>query len=121
MHELAIAQSIVQSVEREKARRGLGKISAVGVRIGELTDLMPEALDFGFQALIAEGDLAGCILKIDRVPVAGTCNTCHQSLTVQNLVFSCPHCYSTDLDIQSGQELEIAYLECDDGDAPLPG
>lgn len=121
MHELAIAQSIVQSVAREKALRHLGKISVVGVKIGELTDVMPEALEFGFQALVAEGDLAGCVLKIERVAIAGTCRTCQKALTVHNLIFSCPHCFSTDLDIQSGQELEIAYLEIDDDDGHKPG
>jgi hydrogenase nickel incorporation protein HypA/HybF len=105
MHELAIAESIVRTVAQEKLRRKLDKILAVGIRIGELTDIMPEALEFGFQSLTANTDLAGCNLIIERIAVAGFCRTCQQPLKISDLIFSCPHCYSTDLDIQTGQEI----------------
>ena len=48
MHELAIAQSVVEFLEKEQTRRGLAAIKAVGLRIGEMSDLVPEALEFGF-------------------------------------------------------------------------
>lgn len=118
MHELAIAESIVNSLRREKADRHLARITRLSVRIGELTDIMPEALEFGFQSLISGSELDGCTLIIEKIPVSGECNTCGKPVVVQDFIFSCPHCFSTDLDMHSGQELEIAWYEADDASTP---
>ncbi|UCG61124.1 MAG: hydrogenase maturation nickel metallochaperone HypA [Candidatus Zixiibacteriota bacterium] len=53
MHELAIANSIMNTVLTEADKQNLKSIIAVGLRIGALTDVVPEALEFGFGALTA--------------------------------------------------------------------
>ena len=116
MHELAIAESIVDIVIKAKVDQHLDGIRAVGVRIGALTDVVPEALEFGFEAIIKDTDLEGCDLKIERIPPRGDCLTCERQIEVEDFIFICPHCGSRDLNITQGQELEIAFIEVDDGE-----
>lgn len=115
MHELAIANSIVNAVLEEAAKRNLGAVTAIGLRIGALSDVVPEALEFGFSAIAAGTILEGTRLEIESVPVAGACLTCHEVFDVKGLVFACPDCGSADIKVQKGQELDIAYIEVDDG------
>lgn len=115
MHELAIANSIVKTVMAEAARRDFKRITAVGLRIGVLSDVVPEALDFGFTAIIADTPLEGARLEIERIPVAGTCRSCSHDFEVKEFVFVCPQCGSKTIDVNRGNELDIAYVEVDDG------
>lgn len=114
MHELAIASSIVDTVSQEVERKQLGAVIAVGLRIGALTDVVPDALEFGFRAITAGTVLEGARLEIESVPVAGQCDACGETFDVKGLVFICPSCGSSDTKVTRGQELDIAYIEVDD-------
>jgi hydrogenase nickel incorporation protein HypA/HybF len=65
MHELAIAQSIVEMVDETAARQRVRKVT---IEIGALTCVSPDALRFSF-GLVAEGSAAdGAELEIRSVP-----------------------------------------------------
>ena len=68
MHEMGIAQSILDAVAVEMERRPGAIPTRIGVRIGELAGVNPEALDFGFTALVLETDWAGLKLEIISLP-----------------------------------------------------
>ncbi len=114
MHELAIAENIIDAVLKKQQADHLGRIITVGLRIGNLTDVVTEALEFGFANAILDSPLAGSRLAIERVPIAGICRSCGSSVEVADFRFTCPNCSSTDLNITSGLELDIAWLEIDD-------
>ena len=114
MHELAIAESIVNSVLAEAAKRDNARVTSVAVRIGALNDIVPDALQFGFESIIIDTPLAGAVLKIESIPIKGQCRSCHKDFEVEEYVFVCPNCYAGDIEVTQGQELEIAYIELDD-------
>jgi hydrogenase nickel incorporation protein HypA/HybF len=114
MHELGIADSIVRTVLDEIRKRKLGRVTAVGVRIGELTDVVPEALEFGFEAIARGTLLAGTKLKIEQVPLKGVCQGCHKDIAIERFLFVCPHCNGSDIAVTSGEELDLTYIEADD-------
>jgi hydrogenase nickel incorporation protein HypA/HybF len=65
MHELAIAESIVDAVCERAAGRTIHRVT---IRIGELTALVPAALRFSFD-LAVEGTVAdGATLDITVTP-----------------------------------------------------
>ena len=111
MHELALAESIVNAVKKAVENRPDVKVLQVRVRIGELTDIVPDSLQFGFESLIAETSFAGASLEIERVPIYGKCGNCGHEFTVEEFVFICPECFSTDIDMIRGDELEIVDIE----------
>lgn len=114
MHELAIANSIVNTVLLEAEKHNYGSVIAVGLRIGALSDVVPEALEFGFTAITVGTLLEGAKLEIENVPVKGRCCECDSSFDVQGFVFVCPACGSSKTNLEQGQELDIAYIEVDD-------
>ena len=57
MHELGIASSILESVQKEGERHPGAHISKVGVKIGELAGVDRDALQFGFEVLVKGTEL----------------------------------------------------------------
>jgi hydrogenase nickel incorporation protein HypA/HybF len=111
LHELAIANSIVETVLAEVSERNCTGVVAIGLRIGELTDVVPEALEFGFEAITAGTLLEGTKLVIERTPVTGQCRDCAKSFVVREFAFVCPECNGAAIDLVQGNELDIAYVE----------
>lgn len=111
MHELSIAQSIYETVLREMEIRELAEVSTVGVRVGALSGVMADALQFSFEAIIIDSPLAGCKFTIEEIPVHGSCQSCGKAFVVKDFLFCCPICQSGQIEVTQGYELEIAYLE----------
>ncbi len=111
MHELSVANSIIEVALEEMTKRQTESIVSIGVRIGALTCVSPEALSFSFEAAIADTPLAGTKLVIEQVPVKGRCKSCSRYMAIRDFVFACPSCGSRNLSIKEGEELDIAYIE----------
>lgn len=114
VHELAIASSIVNTILDEAKKRNLKSVTIIGLRIGALTDIVPEALEFGFSAIASGTPLEGARLEIENVPIMGKCSACELVFEVKGFVFICPQCDSSDASVEQGEELDIAYIEVDD-------
>lgn len=113
MHELSIATSIVDTVLQEIQRRNLPRVQTIVVRVGALSGVVPEALQFGFEAITSDTPLAKTTLEIEQVPVQGKCRNCGLGFTVEDFLFACPSCQSGQIEVTAGEELEIAHLEVD--------
>ena len=68
MHELSIANAILEAAQNEAAKHPGVRVTKVGVRIGSLAGVDPDALSFGFDALKKETELAAAGLGIGFVP-----------------------------------------------------
>ncbi len=111
MHELTIAQGILDIAVKTAVGHGMGKVVGVKVLAGELTGIVPEALEFGFGAL-AEGTVAaGAKLSIHIVPLAGRCLDCGHESGVDKYRFVCTSCGSYAVEIVAGRELKVESVE----------
>jgi len=114
MHEVSIADSLLDISVRECRDKGFTKIGSIKVCIGKASGVMPEALLFAFDAMKAGTLAEGASLIIEEVPVSGHCNTCNTAFTVsEKYVLCCPHCSSESFTVDSGRELNIVELEVD--------
>lgn len=111
MHELSIANSILDIVLNEKKTKKLPDIKAVGLRIGALSGILPDALEFSFDAIKKETLLENTVLKISVISVSAICKNCGENFPVEDLVFSCQKCNSTSIEVDKGQEMDITYLD----------
>jgi hydrogenase nickel incorporation protein HypA/HybF len=114
MHELSIANSILEAVRKERERLNCARVIKVGVRIGELAGVDPEALSFGFEVLVKDTDFEPLPLAIESVPRRHECSHCRHVFTVVDYRMDCPDCGSTDTRCIGGDELELAYLEVEE-------
>jgi hydrogenase nickel incorporation protein HypA/HybF len=110
MHELGIATEIIRTVQDQATRNGPLRIDEIGLRIGAMSGVDPEALRFAIEASTIDTPLNGVRVAIERVPVRAACNTCSGAMEVNEFVFICDLCGSRDLRITQGDELDITYV-----------
>ena len=117
MHETGIAWSILETAKKEAARAG-APLSAVGVRLGEMSGVVAEALSFAFDALKDEAGVPDAELVLERVPVEAQCPECGSTNRPEGeLILWCTECGSP-MRIVSGEQMQIAWIEVRDGAAP---
>ena len=114
MHELSIANSILEAVRKERERLDGARITKVGVRVGELAGVDPEALSFGFEVLVKDSGLEPLALDIEPVPRRHECSHCRHVFPVVDYQLDCPACGSTETRCIAGDELDLAYLEVEE-------
>ena len=111
MHELVIAESIIEMAVAEAKKRNSPSIETIKLRLGEFTGVVREALEFGFE-IARQGTLAKtAVLDIEIVPLKTRCPQC--GLTgqpVDDFCFLCAGCRSP-VEIISGREMQVEYLE----------
>jgi len=79
MHEYSIAWKIMKRVLEECDFHGFKKVKALHLRVGEMTMLAPEQLDFALRSL-AMGTIAEKMkIKIDVVPLRVKCGGGHET------------------------------------------
>lgn len=107
MHELTLAHNLIQILVDEMTKRGLKKVDTVNLKIGQMNEILPDALRFGFSYLSEETSLEGAELVIETVSSRGRCLTCGKEFFIQNWTYVCPWCDHTDIKIIAGREFEI--------------
>ena len=112
MHELSIAMSMIEMATEEAERRGSVQISALHLRLGQLSGVVKEALLFSYDLACEGTPLAGSRLVIEEVPVVVYCPACETERTLASIqYFYCPVCNTPTPEIVQGRELEIVAME----------
>jgi hydrogenase nickel incorporation protein HypA/HybF len=111
MHELSIAHSVLEAVRAEAGRRPGARILKVGLRVGELAGVNPEALGFCFEALVRGTELEPLALEIEPGPRRQRCPACGHTFAVADGRLACPQCRAAETQCVGGDELEMVYLE----------
>ena len=114
MHEMSIAQSIVDIVEKELVSHGVEQLKAVNIAVGKLAAVVPEQLAFCFSIITLETSLAGATLNIREVPLGYTCSACGEEFTYGGMAIVCSQCGDTNIGLTSGRELTIESIEVAD-------
>lgn len=114
MHELSIAQSIVDVVETRAAECNAARVKHVRLRIGEANGIVTESLTFCFEMVASSNPtLAGAQLLIDSVPHRARCRHCDEEFAVTNFIAQCPICQEWSREIISGTEFQVLEMEID--------
>jgi hydrogenase nickel incorporation protein HypA/HybF len=114
MHELSIANSILEAVSKERERLNGARVKKVGVRIGELAGVDPDALSFSFEILVKDTELEPLALEIEFISRRHECSHCKHAFTVVDYQMDCPACGSKETRCVGGDELQLAYLEVEE-------
>jgi hydrogenase nickel incorporation protein HypA/HybF len=114
MHEIGIANSILDVVRVEAQLRPGAVPCKIVVRIGEMVAVDPDALRFCFEALTRETGLEELQLEIELCPRRHLCLSCNAEFQVYEFDSTCPWCLNDRTQCISGEELEIAHLEMEE-------
>ncbi len=111
MHELTLAESVVQLAEEALRGEPGSRVRLVRLEIGRLACVEPEALRFCFAAA-AQGSIAeGARLDIVETPGQGVCARCGQAVEIAELPGVCPACGSGRLRVTGGDRMRVTELE----------
>lgn len=122
MHELSVAQQLVELVVAELGDEAAARVRAVTLRLGALSGVASEALLSVYGAAAAGTPLRDSTLAIDPVAAAVFCRRCdreHELPGVQSL--RCPACHSGDAHVTRGRELEVLSVEVAEDADPAGG
>ncbi len=114
MHEISIMQSTLELAEQRARTEGGTAITRICLRVGLVSGVVPESLEFAFDVL-KQGTMAGeASLEIERVPGEFRCSKCSHTVLLDRLRFDCPDCGGMLTLGNRGADLELASLEITD-------
>ena len=111
MHEMTLAESVLQIVEDAVRREGLRRVRAVWLEIGQLSSVEPEAMRFCFDAIMHGTIAQGAQLEIIDVPGTGWCIQCAETVALPQRDSSCPRCHGYQVQPKQGMEMRVKELE----------
>lgn len=111
MHELSIAQALVEQVEKVVLAEGALHANKVMIAVGALSGADPEALRGAFP-LVSEGTAAEqAELIIEVVAARVRCSACGSETVAENYFVGCAVCGSREVELISGRELHVQSIE----------
>ncbi len=117
MHELSIAQSIVDIVGQYVPPADQEHVRKITVRIGAMAGVVPDSLEFCFTAVIHSTPLAEAVMEIEHVPFTVSCHSCNSTSATEPGLALCPLCGSVDTEVKSGTELQVVSIDVDEAQA----
>lgn len=117
MHELSIAASIVEAVTETAAAYPGAQVRIVRLRVGALSAVIEDSLQFCWGVTTENTPLAGAALVVRTMPVVVHCAACGVDEEIEGVQsFRCPRCGEPAADLRQGRELEIESIEIDEPD-----
>ena len=111
MHEMSLAEGVLQLIEDAALEQGFSRVTAVWLEIGQLAGVEAEAMRFCFDA-VAHGSVAeGARLEILATPGSGWCTRCSASVVLSEAFGACPQCGTYQLRVTGGTEMRVKELE----------
>jgi len=112
MHEFGIGEELAKAVLAELDRLPAPKrLLGARVVIGVLRQVIPDHLTFAYEIFLKDTPAAGSTLEIAPVPVVVVCEQCGWQGEIEEMIFLCGACGSTQLRMVTGMELYLDRLE----------
>lgn len=126
MHEASVVANIVDAVLEELKKYDVKKVNSVTLKIGDLTQLGVEQMEFAYEILSQGNILSGSKLIIEAEPVVLKCKKCGYEGRAKTIdsgdyaghqvsILSCPECGS-EVDILEGQSCCVKCMDIETGD-----
>ncbi|MCX6005024.1 MAG: hydrogenase maturation nickel metallochaperone HypA [Chloroflexi bacterium] len=111
MHEMGVAQNILDIAVAAAQKEGAHKITRINLIAGELRGVVPMQLSFCFGIVAKDTIASGAYLNIEEMPVTAHCENCSSDFSVEDYQYVCPKCGSTKIQLTGGTELRIKDIE----------
>ena len=110
MHEMALAESILQIVESAAAQQGFKRVTEVRLEIGALSGVEIDALSFCLDVVLKDSVAEGARLQLEKIPGQGYCLGCGKTVPVKALYEACPNCGGYQVQASGGTEMRVKDL-----------
>ena len=111
MHELSLAESVLQIIEDEAQNQEFSQVKTVWLEIGLLACVQQESLRFYFEVVTQNTVAHQARLKIIEVAGQGWCDQCACEVPLTIRYDPCPRCGQYGLQVIRGEEMRVKELE----------
>jgi len=109
MHELSIAQGILDAIEETLG--GKKELVAATLTIGAFSGISADAIEFCFTEVAHQRGFGRPRLIINKVPAAMHCDQCGEDYETATAMDGCPHCGSFTRMLVGGMDCTIDSVE----------
>lgn len=113
MHETSLMLDILRTIEHSAKEHNIDEVTEVKLIIGNINNILPDALRFAFDSFKGNPPLANDAKLIleERMPEA-ECKACGNKFVLTSMLdFACPVCGEHDIKLTGGDELYIEYYK----------
>ena len=111
MHEASIIEAVLDRAIEETRKAGGTRVERIRLRVGVLAGVVPEALQFAFEALRQGSPASTARLEVETAPATLRCLDCGERRESLELDFTCPACSGPRIVDTGGHQLELIQLE----------
>lgn len=111
MHEMALAEGILQIVQDTARANAARQVRAVLLELGALSHVEQDALRFCFDAVVRGTVADGARLEVLATPGRAWCMPCGASVPLARLGDACPQCGGYQLQVTQGEEMKVREIE----------
>ena len=112
MHELYLAESILNIVQDYAARQNFSKVNSISLSFGRLSCIESKSLQFAFEVQAKNTLAENASLDFQIFPAVIHCFSCEKDLEVKTYSGICPKCGGEEVILTGGTE-ELLILEMD--------
>jgi len=111
MHELKIAEELIEIVLKVAESENLKKVTKVNIQFGKMIMIVPDVFRFIFESAVKVTIAKDAKLRLEILPVKFVCKKCKVETEIDDLLFVCSYCGSNDLELIQGRETIIKSIE----------
>lgn len=111
MHELSLAQSIVEIVEKTAKDNNSSKVQSVKLTVGELAGVEMQSLMQGLKIASQGTVMQEAKIEIERPEGTAWCMQCAKTVPLHRIGNACPECGGYQLKVNGGDEFRVSELE----------
>lgn len=111
MHELAVAQHLLELAADHAARNAAAQVTDLYLVIGQLSSIVDESLQF-YWTLIVEGTpCEGSVLHFRRTRAVMHCQECDEDYPIESEMTACPRCGGFRVTVATGDEFMLESID----------
>lgn len=111
MHEMSLAEGILQLLEEQATVQDFRRVKQVWLRIGALSGVDTDALAFCLEVVSRDSLADGAQFHFVSEPGRGWCLLCSKEITLQQRYDGCPDCGRFQIQVTGGDSMQVGELE----------
>jgi len=113
MHELPIAEGLLNLALKHANQAGATRINQLNVVIGQMASVVDDSIQFYWDIISKDTLAEGARLVFQRVPAVLRCWNCTAEFTPDGRDYLCPECDSARVKVISGDDFRLESIDVD--------
>lgn len=116
MHEMSIAEALIDQLEELAIEHGFKRVESVAVQAGALRGIVPEAMEMAFREISMGTCAEGAKLDLEVVPAVALCRSCGHRFAPAIDYYQCENCGLADVELVAGMDILLRTIQAREGE-----